>query len=633
MAQRGRRRATAALLLAAAPAAVFVASCDDPAAPAPASPVAALIGSGGGQRGQAGAELPVGLTVKVVDGTGAGVAGVDVAFRPAPGSGRVETSRATTATGGLASAGIWTLGEAVGQQRVEAVVDGLAPAVFTAMATGIPASVRVVAGDGQAGVVGERVPVSPVVRVSDAQGRPLAGIAVAFIARSGAVAGAQAVTSQRGEASPEAWTLGPVAGAQELLAAVPGGGVEGNPATVRALARPGPAASLRVAAGDGQQVEAGSAARVPPKVHVGDRHGNGVQGVRVTFAVGAGGGRVAGGQQVTDSLGHAEVDEWTVGATLGPGHVLEATAASGGADFVGTSVSFSATAVAPSFDLQLVHASPSRLTPALRAVFAAAEARWETAIGGNLSPVAVRGEDLARCTDALEHPPLRRVDDVLAFAVLEEVDGPGGIVASAGPCFLREENGLPAVGVFSLDAADVERLDELGHLFGTVLHELAHVLGFGTLWRFHDLLRDPAGSTPAAADTHFDGPAAVARFDLVGGAAYAQAKVPVENRYGAGTRNLHWRESVLGDELMTGLIDPGTLNPFSAVTIASMEDLGYAGVDYAAADAYRLPSARARRAPPSSRPPIVLTQDVRQGPVGVLNTRGEVVRWLAPPAR
>ena len=95
MAEIGRRRA-AALLLAAAPAAVFVASCDDPAGTAPASPVAALIESGGGQRGQAGAGLPVGLTVKVVDGTGAGVAGVEVAFRPAPGSGRVETSRATT---------------------------------------------------------------------------------------------------------------------------------------------------------------------------------------------------------------------------------------------------------------------------------------------------------------------------------------------------------------------------------------------------------------------------------------------------------------------------------------------------------------------------------------------------------
>jgi len=628
-----RRRAAAALLSAAAPAAVVVAACDDPAGTAPASPAAALAESGGGQRGQAGAGLPVGLTVRVVDGTGAGVAGVDVAFRPSPGSGRVEADRATTASGGLASAGIWTLGEAVGPQRVEAVVDGLAPAVFTAVATGIPASVRVVAGDGQAGVAGERVPVSPVVRVSDAQGRPLAGIAVAFIARSGAVLGAQAVTSQGGEASPEAWRLGPVAGAQELLAAVPGGGVEGNPATVRALAKPGPAARLTIVAGDGQEVEAGSAALAPPKVRVGDRHGNGVPGVRVTFAVAAGGGSVVGGRQVTDSLGHAEVGEWTVGAALGPGHVLRATATSGGEDFMGTSVSFSATAVAPSFDLQLVHAGPSRLAPDLHDVFAAAEARWETAIGGNLPPVAVKGEDLARCTDEIEHPPLRRVDDVLAFAVLKEVDGPGGIVASAGPCFLREENGLPAVGVFTLDAADVERLNELGHLSGTVLHELAHVLGFGTLWRFHGLLRDPAGSAPAAADTHFDGPAAVARFDLAGGAAYAQAKVPVENRYGVGTRNVHWRESVLGDELMTGLIDPGRLNPFSAVTIASMEDLGYAGVDYAAADAYRLSSVHARRAPPSSGPPLVLSQDVRQGPVGVLNSRGDVVRWLAPLAR
>ena len=40
---------------------------------------------------------------------------------------------------------------------------------------------------------------------------------------------------------------------------------------------------------------------------------------------------------------------------------------------------------------------------------------------------------------------------------------------------------------------------------------------------------------------------------------------------------------------MTGFLDVGT-NPISRVTIGAFEDLGYS-VDYAGADAYRLPTA------------------------------------------
>ncbi len=597
---------------------------------APAAPVAVLAESGGGQKGRAGRALPVELVVRVVGADGDGVAGVDVTFRPASGSGEVEFGQVKTATGGRASAGAWTLGEAVGAQRLEAIVDGLSPAVFAAVATGAPAAVRIVAGDGQAGMVGQPVRVRPAVRVLDADGAPLEGVAVAFIARNGAVEGAQAVTSGRGEASPGAWTLGPVAGPQELLAAVPGGGIAGNPATVRAIAAPGPPTSMAAAAGDGQEVEAGSPALVAPRVRVDDAYGNGVPGVRVAFAVAKGSGRVTGAEQVTDSAGQAEPDEWTVGHELGPQHALEATAATGGAEFAGTRVMFSAVGIPPSFDVRLVHARPSRLAPELRQAFEAAEARWEAAIRGNLAPVAVGGADLARCTDAMEHPPVRKVDDVLVFAVVEEADGPGGVIASAGPCFLRESNGLPAVGVLSLDEADVAGLNESGHLFGTLLHEVAHVLGFGTLWRYHGLLRGAAEDASGTADTHFAGAIAVREFDAAGGTDHAGSKVPVENRYGVGTRNVHWRESVFGDELLTGLIDAGKPNPLSAVTIAAMEDLGYAEVAYAAADAFRLSAASSGRAS-GPRRIVSLDGDVRKGPLGVLGADGRVVRWLIPP--
>ena len=63
---------------------------------------------------------------------------------------------------------------------------------------------------------------------------------------------------------------------------------------------------------------------------------------------------------------------------------------------------------------------------------------------------------------------------------------------------------------------------------------------------------------------------------------------------GTGTADAHWRESVFGNELMTGFVDAGT-NPLSRVSVASMADLGYA-VNLAGADPYTLaPGLRAFR--------------------------------------
>ena len=73
---------------------------------------------------------------------------------------------------------------------------------------------------------------------------------------------------------------------------------------------------------------------------------------------------------------------------------------------------------------------------------------------------------------------------------------------------------------------------------------------------------------------------------LIGAA--APLAVPVANTGGAGTRDGHWREAVLGNELMTGFLGVGN-NPLSRLTVGALEDMGYQ-VNYAAADAFVLPS-------------------------------------------
>lgn len=139
------------------------------------------------------------------------------------------------------------------------------------------------------------------------------------------------------------------------------------------------------------------------------------------------------------------------------------------------------------------------------------------------------------------------------------------------------------------DAADLDAFAEAGRLEEIVLHEMGHALGIGSLWEGFGLV-DDASDGSGEADTAFNGPRAREAFDAVGGSAYlAGAKVPVENRGSEGEINGHWRESALGSELMTTRMG-GAPAALSAVTIASLEDMGYQ-VDANAADDYSWPSA------------------------------------------
>jgi hypothetical protein len=136
-----------------------------------------------------------------------------------------------------------------------------------------------------------------------------------------------------------------------------------------------------------------------------------------------------------------------------------------------------------------------------------------------------------------------------------------------------------------LDEADLDAMETSGILKDVIVHEMGHVLGFGTLWNAssNDFL---VGG--GSADPYFRGAGAIAAFDAAGGALRTDPKVPVENIGGLGTRDGHWRESVHNSELMTGWIEAtGSSNPLSAITIASFADMGYT-VNMGAADPYVL---------------------------------------------
>ena len=172
------------------------------------------------------------------------------------------------------------------------------------------------------------------------------------------------------------------------------------------------------------------------------------------------------------------------------------------------------------------------------------------------------------------------MDDLRVLVNVTNIDGAGGELARTSLIDVRSgPMGLPAVASITIDAADLGAMSS-ATLSATVRHEIGHALGIGTQWGAFGLV----GGT--LADPRFVGANAVAAYSALTGV--AQTGVPIDNR--ANSSSTHWRESVFGNELMTPLLDIGQPTPTSALTVASLKDLGYV-VNPAAADGYALPGA------------------------------------------
>ncbi|HWP37520.1 MAG TPA: leishmanolysin-related zinc metalloendopeptidase [Gemmatimonadales bacterium] len=261
--------------------------------------------------------------------------------------------------------------------------------------------------------------------------------------------------------------------------------------------------------------------------------------------------------------------------------------------------------------------------------FDEARTRWRQIIIGDVPDILLVA---AAGTCGSNSPAINEtVDDLVILVTVEPIDGVGGTLGSAGPCYIRNSNQLPILGRMRFDRDDLNQLEATGRLNDVILHEMGHVLGFGTLWTNFGYLENPSLPSNPGADTHFDGPQAIAAFNQVGGSSYTGgAKVPVENTQGgAGTRDSHWRESVMDEELMTGFIESLGINPLSRVSLASMQDLGYE-VNLARADPYQkiflAPPAGAASSGPERQ--IWLGDDIHRGPLRAVGSRGEVVRVI-----
>ncbi len=179
------------------------------------------------------------------------------------------------------------------------------------------------------------------------------------------------------------------------------------------------------------------------------------------------------------------------------------------------------------------------------------------------------------------------IDGVTINASASNIDGIGGTLGSAGPQTAWGGGGtggyvLAQTGIMSFDLADINNMMSNGTFTAVIQHEMAHVLGFGTLWTYNGVYANNGFQYTgqyglAAYQAEFNQPSAT--------------YIPVEQAGGAGTANGHWNEVDNGSgptgitdnqgrdmtyELMTGWLNTPASKLFvSNTTIQSFRDLGY----------------------------------------------------------
>ena len=587
--------------------------------------------SGDAQTGTVGQALASALVVQVNDSTGHAIAGTAVTFAVTAGGGGLGTATPTTGASGQAQTS-WTLGGPAGSQSVSASVAGVTGVSFSATGTpGAAASVAKQAGDGQTTTTGATLPTAPSVIVKDAFGNPKAGVLVTFAATAGngTVTGATPSTNASGIAAVGSWSLGNV-GVDTLTATVTGTGITGNPVQFTATSQSaGAPATVVVFVGNNQPGLEGYGVNVRPAVRVTNAGGNPVPSTTVTFAVQTGGGSVTGGTATTNANGIAQVGKWTLGTSAGVS-TLSATVTGG--SITGNPVTFSDTAEAEGYPITVQFFGPTP-SAAVQAAMDSAAAKWQRLIYGALSNVSLVQAAGTACGDTSAPAINVATTGLVIIAKFDSIDGPGKILGQAGPCLIRLSNSLSVLGEMEFDTADVASMISNGTLNSVMLHEMGHVIGFGTLWDGVERVPPAAVHATGHHQRHVlqlpEGPGRVrlARRHLI----HRRQPQPARRQQdsggelrgflaagcGAGTVNSHWREPVFGNELMTGYISVGA-NPLSAMTVAAKEDLGYK-VNYDAADTYT----QVFTAPVvGGAARTFLGDDIRRGPIYVVDDFG-----------
>ena len=294
---------------------------------------------------------------------------------------------------------------------------------------------------------------------------------------------------------------------------------------------------------------------------------------------------------------------------------------------IGTTVRFDPPLRESDFDIELVFLA--NFTQLQKRVIEYAARRWMSIIREDLPDYTLTQGWSGNCGDhSYKIPAGERIDDLRIYIASSHDNSDDAAAGWASLRVLRETSHLSVVGCMWFN---LEFIDDISFV-ETTLHEIGHVLGVGTLWDNLGFLQNPSENNPNA-DTHFNGPLAIAAFNDAGGRNYAGSKVPVHRQGGPGAADSHWRYSVLEGELMT--YTGGSGQALSAITLQSLADLGYA-VDVTQAAPYTLPDAAAKASAKIAAPPTHAEPEwscgtgQHQEPIYVVDPQGRIVRTISP---
>ena len=286
-------------------------------------------------------------------------------------------------------------------------------------------------------------------------------------------------------------------------------------------------------------------------------------------------------------------------------------------------VTIEAAAPPASYDIDIIW--DSSVPSSSRSAIEQAVSVWEGILADSeLADISVNAR--RTCFGYTTEEAIGVIDDLAILFVVDAIDGVRKVLGTAGPCFVRTGSGLPTFGVVILDSADLPWMSATG-LSNIVLHEIAHVLGFGSLWSVTN--PSSGASDSETVDTHFPGANAIAAFNAAGGTSYTGGKVPVANV--APGKDGHWRWSMFDGELMAPAISNSTSAALSAITIQALADLGYS-VSAASADAFTvvLPDRPPGIPPADFGPMLPVGDDILRTEIRVVDENGRVVRVIPP---
>ncbi|EIE49695.1 putative zinc metalloendopeptidase [Citreicella sp. 357] len=215
------------------------------------------------------------------------------------------------------------------------------------------------------------------------------------------------------------------------------------------------------------------------------------------------------------------------------------------------------------------------LSSDLQSVFQQAKSFWETMVLGNRHDLAINA--------------------LTIIAVGTGIDGAGGTLGAAGPTSISvyagaSEYAYASHGLMYFDTADLAAMYSGGTLFDVIVHEMAHVLGFGTLWNTTTYGGAFAGTQNlyTTGSGQYTGAFGLAVYNAEFGP--GASSIPVDLDGGQGTANSHWAEDNYAGgaaDIMTGYIGAPFSTPnsvlgydfaattVSGTTVASFADLGY----------------------------------------------------------